>query len=71
MAQRTIRATGSPQDARTTMAVLNNLSAAILELQDNFNALLAKLDDDATVTDTDYEATLAAAEEADTVVARF
>jgi hypothetical protein len=39
----------------------NELLDAVLELQAQHNALLAKLDADVGVTDTDYEATLAVA----------
>jgi hypothetical protein len=38
-------------------------AALVNELKAQFNALLAKLDDDAGVTDTNYEATLAVAED--------
>lgn len=36
----------------------NKVNADLTELRTNFIALLAKLDDDAGVTDTNYESTL-------------
>ena len=37
----------------------DDLLDSIVELQSSYNALLAKLDGDAGVTDTDYESSLA------------
>ena len=51
--------------AKSELAALreefNKLAAEVTDIQTKMTALLAKLDDDATVTDTDYEATCAPA----------
>lgn len=54
MATRTIRAGSVNKDV---VAVLNQITTLVNELKTDYNAVLAKLDADAGVTDTNYVST--------------
>lgn len=64
MAVRTVRG----GDVRALITVINQLVALVTEIKTDYNAVLAKLDADAGVTDTNYASTRAiSAPDADTL----
>ena len=70
MATKTIRATGSSQDIRVMARTINTLAAAVVELQTNFDAVLAKLDAESLAA-SDYVSTSETSETVDTLQVRF
>ena len=71
MATREIRLAGGPRDFQALADAVNTLSVTVAELKTDYNALLAKMDADAGITDTNYTATLAISGDTDTVVVRW
>jgi hypothetical protein len=72
MAVRTVRSTGSPQDFRQIVIMLNQLAALANELRTDHNALLAQMDTDAGITGTNFAANFTvAAVASDTLQSEF